>query len=197
MVKLLPTLALRLLLAACGVAVGAVVALAFGARIIDVLVVPVLSALPDGRLYFTSATDPMMLAAFKGPFYGGIFLAAPWVLWQLWLLLVPERHRPKRRVALPLMALATALFYGGAAFAYGVALPWALPRMLGAAGTGLRAMLTVDAAAALVVKSMIWYGLAFELPLVGALVAIVARGSTRRVAAAASPGPHPSAPSSS
>jgi len=110
--KHLPRVRLRLLLAVCGVVVGTLVALAFGARIIEALIVPVRSALSDEthRLVYASAIEPTMLVALKGPFYGGVFLAAPWVLWQLWLLLAPERYRWERRVALPLVALATALF---------------------------------------------------------------------------------------
>jgi len=137
-----------------------------------------------------------MLVAGKGPFYGGLFLATPWVLWRLWLLLAPERHRRDWRFALPLVALATAFFYGGAAFARAVVLPRMLPRMVAAATRGLPMMLMVDAMTARVVKSMIACGLAFELPVVVVFLAIISCGSAGRGAATTSPRPPPSAPPS-
>ena len=44
----------------------------------------------------------------KVAIYGGVFVAAPWVLWQLWLFIAPGLYKHEKRLVLPLPVLGDA-----------------------------------------------------------------------------------------
>ena len=59
-------------------------------------------------------------------FYAGFALALPVVLWQTWSFLAPAFQEHSQRIVAVFVAIATALFAGGLAFAYFIVLPRAL-----------------------------------------------------------------------
>ena len=115
-------LRVRLVRALLGVAVGMALIGGFVERLFHVLMQPVLDSLPEHQraLHYTSYIEPFMVYL-KVAVYGGIFLAVPWVLWQLWLFVAPGLYKKEKRVVVPFLVFGTALFYGGAAFCYLVA----------------------------------------------------------------------------
>ncbi|MGC3998329.1 MAG: twin-arginine translocase subunit TatC [Anaeromyxobacter sp.] len=170
------TAARRLLLALGGVAAGWLVSLPFGSLIIAFLLSPVRAALPPGhqRIVYLHLLDPLSLMVVKGPLFGAVLLATPWVLWQLWQLLAPVEHRGHRGLALRVAGVATALLYAGVAFAYWMVLPNTLPLAL-APVEGIAPMVSVSDAFGLVVMPLIVCGLLFELPLAVAIMVVLSR----------------------
>src|SRR3546814_18066243 len=61
--------------------------------------------------------------------YGGIALAMPVILWQIWRFVTPGLYDHERRYAIPFMATALPLFYLGAGLAY-YQLPTALELLI-------------------------------------------------------------------
>ena len=59
-------------------------------------------------------------------FYAGFALALPVVLWQTWSFLAPAFQEHSQRIVAVFVAIATALFAAGLAFAYFIVLPRAL-----------------------------------------------------------------------
>src|ERR671937_494369 len=76
--------------------------------------------------------DPLeaFTTSFMVALYGAIAIALPILLWQLWSFLAPAFEETSQRVVARLVAVATALFAGGMAFAYWVVLPAAIPFLL-------------------------------------------------------------------
>ena len=74
------------------------------------------------------AIDPTEIFSlyFKVAFAGGICLAAPFVLWQVWQFISPALHKHERRYAVPFLLSTTFCFLVGAAFGYGFLVPLAL-----------------------------------------------------------------------
>jgi sec-independent protein translocase protein TatC len=165
----------RLLHALIGVGVGTGLAGFFVPQIRHWLLTPALAALPanDRTVKFTGLLDPM-LNAFQIAFYGGLFVSAPWVLWQLWLFIAPGLYKREKRVVLPFLFFGTLLFYVGAAFCYWLVMPQAFPAMLAfAADPVLQPMLTLDAQHSLVLAMLLGFGIVFELPVVIAFLALI------------------------
>lgn len=84
---------------------------------------PLLSQLPAGaQLQSTAVTGPF-LVPFRLVFYLSILVAMPMVIYQLWAFVAPGLYRNERRLAWPLLLVATVLFYVGCAFVFFVLLP--------------------------------------------------------------------------
>jgi sec-independent protein translocase protein TatC len=165
----------RLLQAMYGVAAGMGLVGWFVPRIVDALMAPVRAALPSGRqtIVFTSAIEPMMVYI-KVALYGGIFVAAPWVLWQVWLFVAPGLYKREKRMVWPFLFFGTLLFYAGAAFCYGLVMPQAFPAMLAfASDQTLTPMLALSEQLSLVMAMLLGFGIIFEVPVVIAFLSMI------------------------
>jgi sec-independent protein translocase protein TatC len=165
----------RLTQALYGVALGMLALGIFVERIFHLLMDPVLASLPKEQqtLQYTSYVEPLMVYL-KVALYGGLFLAAPWVLFQLWLFIAPGLYKREKKVVIPFLAFGTTLFYAGAAFCYFLVMPAAFPAMAAiASDAALRPMLTMSETLSLVLAMLLGFGLVFELPVVIAFLAMI------------------------
>jgi sec-independent protein translocase protein TatC len=165
----------RLVRALLGVAAGMAIVGFFVERIFHVLMQPVLDSLPEKQraLHYTSYIEPLMVYL-KVALYGGLFLAVPWVLWQLWLFVAPGLYKREKRVVLPFLLSGTTLFYSGAAFCYFLIMPAAFPAMASIANdASLAPVLTMSAQLSLVLGMLLGFGIVFEVPVVIAFLAMV------------------------
>ncbi len=94
----------------------------------------------------------------------GVTLAMPVILYQLWRFISPGLFPHERRYVYLLAPLATFLFVGGAAFAYFVMLPTAIPFLLGFVSIPTRPRPANYIS--FITNLMFWIGLSFETPLV-------------------------------
>jgi sec-independent protein translocase protein TatC len=165
----------RLARALLGVAAGMVVVGGFVERIFHVLMQPVLDSLPESQraLHYTSYIEPLMVYL-KVAAYGGIFLAVPWVLWQLWQFIAPGLYRREKRVVIPFLLSGTTLFYGGAAFCYFLIMPAAFPAMAAIANdASLAPVLTMSEQLSLVLAMLLGFGVVFEVPVIIAFLSMI------------------------
>ncbi len=78
---------------------------------------PLLDKLPKGAtLIATSVVSPFM-APFSCPSLA-LFIAIPYVLWQIWAFVAPGLYKHEKRFAIPLAVSSILLFYVGVGFAY-------------------------------------------------------------------------------
>ena len=97
--------------------------------------------------------------------YGGIVLALPVWLWQLWRFITPGLARREKRYAVPFVLSSVALFAVGATVAL-ITLPQALDFLLKVGGQEQQPLLTSDKYISLVSLMIVAFGLAFEFPVV-------------------------------
>ncbi len=165
----------RLMHALLGVLVGMIAVGGFVEPIFHWLMNPVRAALPPSQqvLHYTSSIEPLMVYL-KVAVYGGVFVAAPWVLWQLWQFIAPGLYRKEKRLVVPFLFFGTLLFYVGAAFCYYLVMPPAFPAMLAIAGDAtLVPMLTMSSTLGLVLGMLLGFGVVFEVPVVIAFLALI------------------------
>jgi sec-independent protein translocase protein TatC len=122
---------------------------------------------------FTGPIDAFV-TRLKVATYGGIVLAMPILLWELWRFITPGLNPREKRYAVPFLAASLFLFGLGAAVAL-LTLPQALDFLLNAGGEELQPLLTADKYMGLVALMILAFGLAFEFPvlLVSLLIARV------------------------
>ena len=97
--------------------------------------------------------------------YGGIVLALPVWLWQLWRFITPGLARREKRYAVPFVLSSVALFAVGATVAL-ITLPQALDFLLKVGGQEQQPLLTSDKFISLASLMIVAFGLAFEFPVV-------------------------------
>ncbi len=165
----------RLGRALVGVALGMAAVGWFVEPLFHWLMQPVLDSLPEHEraLHYTSYIEPLMVYL-KVALYGGIFLAVPWVLWQLWLFVAPGLYRKEKRVVIPFLVSGTTLFYSGAAFCYFLIMPAAFPAMAAIANdASLSPVLTMSEQLSLVLAMLLGFGIVFEVPVVITFLAMI------------------------
>jgi sec-independent protein translocase protein TatC len=113
----------RLLICAAAIFVGMLPAWFFYTWLIEILNAPYCNALrgvdpgSDCNFLVTNLLDPFSLRL-KVAGYGGVFLAMPVILWQLWRFVAPGLYKKERRYALAFTLSSFALFVAGAVVAY-------------------------------------------------------------------------------
>ncbi len=145
---------------------GFLLAFAFATRIRDVIMKPLARVLPDGsRLIYTQTAEGFMLNL-KIAALVGLILASPYLLWQVWRLLVPVLSRRARRRALAFVFFATLLFLAGASFAHFVVFPWVWTFLASFATSYMQFMPAIAPTFSLYVKIVLALGLTFQMPVV-------------------------------
>ena len=164
----------RLLRAIVGVLVCLVLLMPIANKLYGWLALPVLKMLPVGGQMI--ATDPIspFLTPLKLALMSALVMAAPWVLYQLWAFVAPGLYHKEKRLAVPLLVSATALFYIGCAFAYFLVLPAVFKFTNAVAPEGVAVMTDIGKYLDFVIVTFIAFGVAFEVPV--AVVILVALG---------------------
>lgn len=114
----------RIVRSAIAVVVAAGIALIFAGRIKDVLERPYQQICQDCAFQVLGATEQFSVLM-KIAFFGGIVLASPYVLYQIWAFISPALTSRERRWAIPIVTTCAVLFAAGVLFGY-----WSLPRGL-------------------------------------------------------------------
>jgi len=112
-------------------------------------------------------TDPLegFATRLKISAYGGMFLASPVVLWELWRFITPGLHKREKRYAVPFILSSILLFLLGGAVAMLTFRP-ALRFLVGVGGSNLTTFFTPSKYLSLVVLMIVAFGIAFEFPIV-------------------------------
>jgi sec-independent protein translocase protein TatC len=113
-------------------------------------------------------TDPLggFSVRMKVSVYGGIALAMPVLLWQIWRFVAPGLYPRERRLAIPFVTSALLLFAMGAAIAY-----WTMPAALQflseiAGEDNVVVAYSPDKYFQLIVYMMLAFGIGFQFPIV-------------------------------
>ena len=114
------------------------------------------------------------LTPIKLAFFVALIIAMPFVLYQLWAFVAPGLYRHEKRLALPILLSAMALFYVGCAFAYFLVLPAVFAFLTGVAPAGVAVMPDIGHYLDFVLVLFLAFGLCFELPVV--LIILVTLG---------------------
>jgi sec-independent protein translocase protein TatC len=101
----------------------------------------------------------------KTPLLATIYIAAPWIIYQIWAFIAPGLYPKERRWAAPFILITAGLFVAGGAFAYYVAFRYGLVFLLGiGAGSGVKPTISIDSYFDLFVNVIVGVSILFELP---------------------------------
>jgi sec-independent protein translocase protein TatC len=169
LVEHLTELRSRLIKVAIAVVIGMVVSFLLYDPIFDFLLRPYEDIANEGN----SATGGRLLqidplegfsVRMKLAAYGGIALAMPVILWQIWRFVTPGLYAHERRYAIPFVLSALALFILGAGLAY-YTLPRALEFLVDIGGDNLVTAFAPGKYFTLITYMMLAFGIGFEFPI--------------------------------
>jgi sec-independent protein translocase protein TatC len=111
-------------------------------------------------------TDPLapFLVRLKIAGYGGIALALPVVMWEIWRFVGPGLRKGERRYAVGFIVSSVFLFALGAVAAW-FTVEKALDFLLGIGGNSIQPLIVADKYLTLVTLMIIAFGIAFQIPL--------------------------------
>jgi sec-independent protein translocase protein TatC len=112
--------------------------------------------------YITGPLDGLALRV-KIAAYGGLFLASPILLWELWRFITPGLHAKEKKYAVPFIAASITLFTLGAVVAF-LTFPHALGWLDSIGGPSLHQILDPTKYLGLILALMTVFGLTFEFP---------------------------------
>jgi sec-independent protein translocase protein TatC len=115
-----------------------------------------------GSLFISGVLGPLNLQV-KVAFLTGVIISAPFWLYQLWAFIAPALHRKERRKSVLFIIAATPFFTLGAALAYYI-LPIAIKVLFGFTPDSLNNLVRFDDYLSFVLRIILIFGLAFELP---------------------------------
>ena len=166
----------RLLKAVAAVLLVLVALIPLANKLYAWLAKPLLEHLPAGGAMIATDVASPFFAPLKLAFFVALFLAMPFILFQLWAFVSPGLYRHERRLAVPLLASSVLLFYIGCAFAYFLVLPAIFTFMTSIAPEGVAVMPDISRFLDFALVLFLAFGFCFEVPV--ALVILVAIGVT-------------------
>ncbi len=113
-------------------------------------------------LYVTSPLDGLALRV-KIAAYGGLFLASPLILWELWRFITPGLNPKEKKYAIPFIVSSIVLFVLGCVVAY-ITFPHALQWLDHIGGPSLQQIYTPSNYLGLIILLMVVFGITFEFP---------------------------------
>lgn len=160
----------RVVKSAVAIALGSVIGWFFYNEIITKLSEPVcdLKAAQEmgtdncGALYINGVLGPLNLQI-KVAILAGIIIAAPIWLYQLWAFIAPALHRKEKRNSIFFIVAATPFFTAGAYLGYTI-LPIAVDVLFGFTPEALNNLVKFDDYLDFVMRAILLFGIAFELP---------------------------------
>lgn len=110
------------------------------------------------------------MVIFKASFAVGVLLAAPIILYEAWAFVLPALRQHEKHYLMPLFFITLFFFFMGAAFAFLIVAPVAMPILAGFLPS-IENQWTLERYFSFVTRMLLAFGAAFELPIVMGFIA--------------------------
>jgi len=159
----------RIIRCLMGLFVAFMVSMCFMNQMWDAVKRPIVIALQTlGYPPELAARTPMegiSIVWFRVPILAAIFIASPWVLYQVWAFIAPGLYKRERRWAVPFILTTAGLFIAGGLFAYFIAFRFALTFLLKIGkDAGIRPYIGPTEYMDLFINVVLGVALIFEMP---------------------------------
>lgn len=122
------------------------------------------SKMGDFRVVYTTLTEPFWVGM-SIALWAGIFVASPFIFYQLWRFIAPGLYKKERRITMAFAGFSAVFFVGGALFCYFFVLPNLYEFLLSYSDKEQHAMIAMQGYLDLTRDMMLAFGAVFELPL--------------------------------
>ncbi|MDY6990130.1 MAG: twin-arginine translocase subunit TatC [Thermodesulfobacteriota bacterium] len=155
----------RLIICFSAVGVGFVICYFFSKKLFDVLMHPLLVAMPPEEKLIYTGLPEAFFTYLKVAFLAGVLLAVPVILYQIWMFIAPGLYHREKRLVVPIVFLSSVFFLGGALFGYFVVFPFGFKFFMGFASDAIKPLPSMREYLSFSTKLLFAFGIVFELPL--------------------------------
>ena len=156
----------RIVNSAIAIGVCVVLGFAFINRIVDFILAPTRGALPPGvKMIYTEPGEAFSLYI-QISLIMGVVLAAPIIMYQVWMFIAPGLYSNEKRLAIPFVLFTTIGFVAGAAFNHYIAFPFMMAFFASFNTPDLAFMPKLDDVFGLYTKMLLGMGIVFQMPTV-------------------------------
>jgi sec-independent protein translocase protein TatC len=161
----LEELRVRLIHCLAALAVGFAVCWFYHEQIFHLLTQPLRRAYPDVKFIVTGPSEALILYM-KMSFFVGIFVAAPYILYQVWAFIAPGLYPHEKAYAVPFIAAGSLFFLLGGAFGHLYLFPITFRFLVQFSGQDMTFLPKVDEYYSFYSWFLLGLGLVFQLPVV-------------------------------
>ena len=149
----------RIIISVVAIAVGMTACFIFKGPLLRLLIAPL-----GGRELITLSPTESFMTVFKVAAYGGLILASPIVIYQIWAFVAPGLKSREKHAALLATIFTTMLFLVGVVFAWYMVLPRGLDFLLNYEADIFNQQIQATRYFSFVAMFLLGFGLIFELP---------------------------------
>ncbi len=154
----------------------------FANEIYEFISLPLRDLLPEGASMIATEVASPFLTPFKLSMLLSLYLAMPYVLFQIWRFISPGMYLSEQRIAIPILSSSIFLFYAGTAFAYFVVFPLVFSFFTSVAPDGIEIMTDINRYLDFVLKLFFAFGIAFEIPIVAIILIVTGVTTAEKLA---------------
>ncbi|EIO3984017.1 twin-arginine translocase subunit TatC [Vibrio vulnificus] len=166
----------RLLKALLAVLIVFVGLIYFSGEIYEFISAPLVERLPEGATMIATDVASPFFTPLKLTLIVAVFLAVPFILYQVWAFVAPGLYKHERRLIMPLLASSSLLFYCGVAFAYYVVFPLVFGFFTAISLGSVEFATDIASYLDFVLALFLAFGIAFEVPV--AIILLCWTGAT-------------------
>jgi sec-independent protein translocase protein TatC len=156
----------RIVHSAIAIAVCVVAGFYWINQIVNFILAPTRQALPTGvKLIYTQPGEAFSLYV-QIALIMGVVLAAPFIMYQVWMIIAPGLYSNEKRLAIPFVLFTTLGFLLGAAFNHYIAFPFMMVFFASFNTPDLAFMPKLDDVFGLYTKMLLGMGVVFQMPTV-------------------------------
>ncbi|MCK6265553.1 twin-arginine translocase subunit TatC [Vibrio sp. ZSDE26] len=148
----------------------------FSNHIYEFVSAPLVDRLPEGATMIATDVASPFFTPLKLTLIASVFVAVPFILYQVWAFVAPGLYKHERRLIMPLMFSSSLLFYCGVAFAYFVVFPLVFSFFTAISLGGVEFATDISSYLDFVLALFFAFGIAFEVPV--AIILLCWTGAT-------------------
>ena len=147
----------------------------FADSIYSFIAAPIMQAIPGSNLIAIGVISPF-LTPLKMSLVLAIYMAMPYLLYQLWMFAAPALYRHEKKLILPLVVSSTILFYTGLVFSFYVVFPVIFNFLSSVGPESVDFAPDIQYYLDFILKVSFAFGVAFEVPV--ATILLIMFGAT-------------------
>lgn len=149
-----------------GLVMAAIVCYLFAEEILAFLREPMAEVLGEHSRFVVLAPQEYFFTELKAAAVAGVFVASPWILWQLWRFIAPGLYKDEKKFAASFVIAGAGFFICGGLFSYLVIFPPMFSFFIGTLPPGIEGAYSVGMLFGFASTMLLVFGVVFEAPLI-------------------------------
>jgi sec-independent protein translocase protein TatC len=131
---------------------------------VEIVVKDIIDIAKNVEFVFIAPAE-LLMAYVKMSVIGGLIISSPFLIFQIWLFVIPGLNKKEKRYILFSLLLGSVFFTAGVIFAYFVVIPTMLVFFMGFQTDAIKPMISFSNYLSFILSTVFTFGIIFELPI--------------------------------